>query len=210
MTETGSLPSKVFGYVPVSDWESLKHEKEVKFFDCQRGLRDDTVIPWDYDLEKIEALLNEKEDDFVVLQRDGDIVNVVLKDDIQRLKGYPMLGCGSVGSDGEWMVGAAIGTRETDKERLEHLVKAGVNVVVLDSSQGNSSYQIEMIKYIKRAYPDLDVIGGNVVTMSQAQNLIQAGVDGLRVGMGSGSICTTQEVCAVGRGQVNIFGLFDQ
>lgn len=155
-----------------------------------------------------------KESDLAVLVKDEELVDVVTREDVERVKGCPRLGAGTVGPDGAWRVGAAMGTRESDKERLEHLVKAGVDVVVLDSSQGNSIYQLEMIKYVKRVYPDLDVVGGNVVTVAQAQNLIQAGVDGLRVGMGSGSICTTQEVCAVGRGQVYhfspflIFGLF--
>ena len=198
---SGNEKSKLLGYVAKSDWLGLK-DTEIKLGEIMRT--DANVsVPCHYDLGQIDGKLKEEGRDFVVLEKEGgEVVDVVTKEEVERVKGYPKLGKGTVGSDGRWMVGAAIGTRGSDKERLEHLVKAGVDVIVLDSSQGNSIYQIEMIKYVKQTYPELDVIGGNVVTMSQAQNLIKAGVDGLRVGMGSGSICTTQEVCAVGRGQV--------
>ncbi|XP_050228480.1 inosine-5'-monophosphate dehydrogenase 2-like [Mercurialis annua] len=202
VTQSGTADSKLIGYVLKSDWMGLT-DKETKLMDFMHTTNNPNVcVPWSYELHDIDAFLKQENQDFAILQKEGgEAVDVISKEEVERVKGYPKLTKGSVGSDGKWMVGASIGTRESDKERLEHLVKAGINAVVLDSSQGNSTYQIEMIKYIKTTYSELDVIGGNVVTVNQAHNLIKAGVDGLRVGMGSGSICTTQEVCAVGRGQ---------
>ncbi|KAM1988161.1 hypothetical protein ACFX15_035330 [Malus domestica] len=159
-------------------------DKEVKIYDYMVNCTDFTV-PWSYDLGAIGEYMEEKKRDVVATVRDNEVVDVVANEEVERIKGYPKLGVGTVGPDGTWHVGAAVGTRESDKERLEELVKAGIDVVVLDSSQGNSIYQIEMIKYVKKMYSNLDVVGGNMVTVSQAQNLIQAGVDGLRVRMGS-------------------------
>lgn len=200
ITETGSRKSRVLGYVVKSDWVNLKN-KGGRVCDYMTKL--DFSVPSSYDLDQITGFLGQKGVKLVPTVKDSDdeIVDLVTMDDVERIKEFPKTGLPSLSPNGEFLVGAAIGTRESDKERLEYLVKGGADVVVLDSSQGNSIYQLDMIKYIKKTYPQLDVIGGNVVTMYQAQNLIQAGVDGLRVGMGSGSICTTQEVCAVGRGQ---------
>lgn len=201
VTESGTRNSKLLGVVYKSDWEKLGNKSNARVSDYM--VESVVNVPSSYDFNDVAGYLAAKNLDFVPLVKNGEVVDLVSVGDVERVRGFPKTGAlPSLGKNGEFLVGASIGTRESDKERLEHLVKAGADVIVLDSSQGNSIYQIEMIKYVKRTYPELDLIGGNVVTMAQAQNLIQAGVDGLRVGMGSGSICTTQEVCAVGRGQV--------
>ena len=127
----------------------------------------------------------------------GLLTRATIKDRLNR----PPSGVPSLDKHGRLLCGAAIGTRDADRVRAKYLADAGVDAIILDSSQGDSIYQLEMIKYLKNELPHVDVIAGNVVTQNQARRLLEAGADGLRVGMGSGSICTTQEVCAVGRGQ---------
>lgn len=208
VTETGGAKSKLVGVVLKSVWTEVTKELAVgKYMNLITH-----SVPAEYDFEQVAGFLAGKGLDRVgvVSEETGEVVTMITKEDVDRINSFPKLGLPSIGRDGKLLVGAAIGTREDDKIRLEHLVAAGADVIVLDSSQGNSKYQIDMVKYIKKTFPDLDVIGGNVVTMGQAENLIESGVDGLRVGMGSGSICTTQEVCAVGRGQVSfLFSSFN-
>jgi IMP dehydrogenase len=105
-------------------------------------------------------------------------------------------------AQGKLRVGAAVGVGEGTEERVEALVKAGVDAIVVDTAHGHSAGVIERVRWVKRNYPQVDVIGGNIATGAAALALVEAGADAVKVGIGPGSICTTRIVAGVGVPQV--------
>ncbi|KAK5126185.1 hypothetical protein LTR08_005003 [Meristemomyces frigidus] len=197
VTENGTLRSKLIGIVTPRDTQfhadpnsPVTEIMSTDLITAREGIA----------LKEANSILSKsKKGKLPIVDAQGHLVSLLSRSDLMKNLHYPL--ASKVPGTKQLLSAAAIGTREADKARLTALVDAGLDIVILDSSQGNSVYQLSMIRWIKSTFPELQVIGGNVVTRDQAAPLIAAGVDGLRIGMGAGSACITQEVMAVGRPQ---------
>ena len=135
-----------------------------------------------------------------IVDEDFNLKGLITIKDIEKQIKYPL---SAKDAQGRLLCGAAIGITANVLERVEALVKAKVDIVVLDSAHGHSANVIRCVKMIKEAYPDLPVVAGNVATAEATKALIEAGADTVKVGIGPGSICTTRVVAGIGVPQIS-------
>jgi len=148
------------------------------------------------DLAEAEKILTKhKVEKLPLVDKQNKLIGLITYKDIMKVKSRPK---STRDSFGRLRVGAAVGVTADTLDRVKALVSNGVDVVVIDTAHGHSKGVIEMLKKIKRTFPSLEVIAGNIATVAAAKDLVKAGADAVKVGIGPGSICTTRVIAGVG------------
>ena len=147
-----------------------------------------------------DLLYKNRIEKILLVDKNFSLKGLVTLKDINKTKDFPLA---TKDGEGRLMVGAAVGNGEETEERIDALVNAGVNVLVIDSAHGHSKGIIERVEAIKKDHPELQLIAGNVATGAGALKLVEAGADAIKVGIGPGSICTTRIVTGVGVPQIS-------
>ncbi len=150
--------------------------------------------------EAKDILLENRIEKLPIVDENSKLMGLITIKDIDNIEEYPNA-CKD--SRGRLRVGGAVGVGADTLERVAALVKAGVDIITVDSAHGHSKGVIETVRKIREAYPDLDIIGGNIVTAEAAIDLAEAGASAVKVGVGPGSICTTRVVAGVGVPQIS-------
>ena len=154
------------------------------------------TVPVGTTLEQSKEILHKNRiEKLLVVDKNRILKGLITIKDIEKSIEYPLA---SKDKLGRLMVGAAIGVSSEDIKRAGTLIKSGVDVLVVDSAHGHSEGVLIMVATIKKRFPNIELIGGNVATMEGARDLIKAGADAVKVGIGPGSICTTRIVAGVG------------
>jgi IMP dehydrogenase len=158
------------------------------------------VVKEGAELSEAKRLMNKHRLERVIVVNDAfELRGLITVKDIQKSTEHPNA-CKD--EHGKLRVGAAVGVGPDNDERIDLLVKAGVDVIVVDTAHGHSKGVLERVKWVKQNYPHVDVIGGNIATAAAAKALLEYGADGVKVGIGPGSICTTRIVAGVGVPQI--------
>ena len=151
-------------------------------------------------LEEAKALMHKHKLERVVVVNDAfELRGLMTVKDITKQTSFPNA---ARDAQGKLRVGAAVGFGDDTEERVTMLVKAGVDVLIVDTAHGHSAGVLERVRWVKEKFPGVDVIGGNIATAAAALALVEAGADGVKVGIGPGSICTTRIVAGVGVPQI--------
>lgn len=150
--------------------------------------------------EIIERLRSHRLERLVVVNDNNELRGLITVKDLSHTDTHP----NAVMDDEERLLcGAAVGAGDGTEERIEQLVDVGVDVIIVDTAHGHSKGVIDRVRWVKQHYPDLQIISGNIATAEAAKALMQAGTDGVKVGIGPGSICTTRIVAGIGFPQVS-------
>ncbi|QLE78570.1 IMP dehydrogenase [Francisella sp. Scap27] len=159
------------------------------------------TVPENASQGSIKKKLHEYKIEKVLVVDDNDqLVGLITTKDIEKSQNKPNACKDSLG---RLRVGAAVGTAANTKDRVTALAREGVDVVVVDTAHGHSQGVLDMVKWVKENFPHIQVIGGNIATAEAAKDLIKAGADAVKVGIGPGSICTTRIVAGVGVPQIS-------
>ena len=147
-------------------------------------------------LKEAERLLHEhRVEKLPLVDGDGNVVGLVTLKDIMKITQFPKA---TKDAKGRLAVGAAVGVRDKEMRRVEAVLDAGADCIVVDIAHGDSQLEVEMIREIRKHFPQAQIIGGNVATADGTKQLIEAGVDAVKVGVGPGSICITRNVAGSG------------
>jgi IMP dehydrogenase len=158
------------------------------------------TVPEGATLEEAKALMHQHRlERVLVINGDDELRGLITVKDITKATEHPMAAKDDLG---KLLVGGAISTGADSDERAERMVKAGVDVLVVDTAHGHHQGVLDRVRWVKKNFPGVDVIGGNVATAEAARALVDAGADGVKVGIGPGSICTTRIVAGVGVPQI--------
>ena len=159
------------------------------------------TVPVGTTLEAAKEILHKNRiEKLLVVDEHNNLKGLITIKDIEKMRKYPN---SSKDALGRLRVGAAVGPGKDREERTEALVKAGVDVLVVDTAHGHSRDVLDAVRVTKESFPDVELVGGNVATREGTLDLIKAGVDGVKVGVGPGSICTTRIVAGVGIPQLS-------